>query len=351
MKTVAEMIGMVCEKTHVPMVNSVFGSAGVDATFQIMEMVKRLYTHVEPERITGRVVIYKVIHTEGQAPATPPTGPVADLPGLANMPIADLVLEIGWNGEPYVRVQGEDPIEDLAEFAVVYQYSSGREEFMAGTKRMDVLRLDSSAHSQFCVPTLSSIREALQQYARDNVRESSCVVFRGVWFDDNRLFFNTKPEKTMRRSMTQFLQNRLGADHDVWPEQNVDESHPVDIRIQPRFSNNRLILIEIKWLGDSAKTDGQITVQYREARAQVGADQLAQYLEAQRQSASSRVIQGCYVIIDGRRKGLRRGVASISKTDGHYYEDAELILNPAHQEIRNDFDPPYRMFARPVCAT
>ena len=66
-------------------------------------------------------------------------------------------------------------------------------------------------------------------------------------------------------------------------------------------------------------------------------------------SRQARVIQGYYVIIDGRRKGLNTGVASISKTDGHYYEDVELILDPAYQESRDDFDPPYRMFARPVC--
>ena len=76
--------------------------------------------------------------------------------------------------------------------------------------------------------------ERLQRYARENVRESTCYVFRKVWQDDNRLFFKAGPESLMRDSLLQFLSNRLGGNHDVWPEQKVNEKHPVDIRVQTR---------------------------------------------------------------------------------------------------------------------
>jgi hypothetical protein len=153
----------------------------------------------------------------------------------------------------------------------------------------------------------------------------------------------------MRNSLTQFLRNRSGGEHDVWPEQVVDESHPVDIRVQPKFGNNRLMLIEIKWLGYSVADDGHITARHKEPRAQEGADQLAQYLDDQRRSAPSHVVQGYYVIIDGRRENLQQGAATVARTDGMHYETRELTFQPAQHVQRRDFDPPYRMFAAPVC--
>ena len=231
----------------------------------------------------------------------------------------------------------------------MYRYSAGHEEFLAGSQRKPVLRLDPSARSQFSVPTFSNLREALQHYARENVRESTCYVFHHVWRDHNRLFLTAKPEAIMRNSLTQFLRNRLDAEHDVWPEQNVDESHPVDVQVKPRFSNNRLMLIEIKWLGWSVAADGHVTARHGNPRAQEGADQLAQYLDDQLRFAPSNVIQGYFVIIDGRRHDLREGATGISRANGLYFEDKELTFNPAHHETRRDFDAPYRMFARPIC--
>lgn len=349
MSSLIEIITQVCKDTHVPMVQAVFGEAGVDAVFQIMETAKTLYKHVELERVSGSVVIYQIVSSPGAPPTPLSAGPAADFPGLSNLPLGDLVLEITADGRAYTRTLSGRTVEDLAQSAVVYRYSAGHEEFLAGPQRKAVLRLDSSARSQFSVPTFSNLREALQHYARENVRESTCYIFKYVWHDSNRLFFKAKPEATIRNSLTQFLRNRLGADHDVWPEQNVDESHPVDIRVKPQFSNNRLMLVEIKWLGWSAAGDGHITARHGTLRAQEGADQLAQYLDDQLHFAPSHVVQGYFVIIDGRRHDLHEGDTTISTANGMYFEGEDLTFDPARHEIRNDFDPPYRMFARPIC--
>ncbi len=349
MPSLPENIEQVCNEIHVPMVQAVFGNAGVDAVFQIMETAKTLYKHVEPERIGGRVVIYQVVQLQTSSAAPLPAGPAADFAGLANRSLADLAFEIAADGCAYARTLRQQTLEDLAQSAVVYHYSAGREEFIAGSQRKPVLRLDPSARSQFSVPTFSNLREALQHYARENVRESTCYVFQKVWHDQKRLFLKAKPEETIRNSLTQFLRNRLGAEHDVWPEQNVDESHPVDVRVKPRFTNNRLMLIEIKWLGSSLAEDGHITARHGNPRAQEGADQLAQYLDDQLRFAPSNVIQGYYVIIDGRRKDLQEGATSITQRDGMFFENQELAFDPAYHEIRQDFDHPYRMFAKPIC--
>jgi hypothetical protein len=347
--TMPEIIARFCREMHVPMVDAVFGNAGVEAVFQIMTTVRSLYTHVELERVDGRVIIYRTIQPQGAAPAPPPAGPAADFAALANLPISDLILEVASDGRPYPRTITNLNLEGLAQNAVVYHWRADQEEFLAGAERKAVPRLDSAARSQFAIPTFSNLREALQHYATENVRESTCYIFCQVWSGQKRLFLKAKPEAMMRNSLVQFLRGRMGAEHDVWPEQVVDESHPVDIRVQPRLSNNRLMLIEIKWLGCSVADDGHITARHKTPRAQEGADQLAQYLDDQRRFAPTRVIQGYYVIIDGRRENLNEGMTEICRLDGMHYEDKELEFDPAHHDTRRDFDPPYRMFARPVC--
>lgn len=343
---VQEVIELVCKETHLPMAEAVFGQAGVDATFRIMEATKSLYKHVELERVSGRVIIFQTVQPQCAPPS--PLAPPADFASLANSSITDLVFEIASDGRPYFRMSLSGSLQELAKNSVVYHWQADEEEFLAGNERKVVPRLDQAARSQFAVPTFSNLRQALQHYARENVRESTCYIFRNVWHGENRLFLRAKPEATMRDSLTQFLRNRMCSDHDVWPEQNVDESHPVDIRIQPRFNNNRLMLIEIKWLGCSVAGDGHITACHNNARAQEGANQLAKYLEGQRQSAPSHVIQGYYVIIDCRRENLEEGATKINKFDGMFYEHRDLTFDPAPHQTRNDFDPPYRMFARPM---
>ena len=91
------------------------------------------------------------------------------------------------------------------------------------------------------------------------------------------------------------------------------------------------------------------TADHKNPRAQEGADQLADYLESQRQTTPSRVAQGYYVIVDGRRLGLHQGDTTISVANGMHFENKELTFNPDHHSTRDDFDPPYRMFARPIC--
>ena len=349
MKDIPELIAVVCEQSHVPMVQSVFGDPGVEAIFQVMATAKDLYRHVEPSRISGQVVIYHAVLSD-EDDLDPPVGTTVDMSSFANQNIVDLVFEVYSDGLVCQRSLERRTLEELAENAVVYHYQNRQEKFMAKDQNKAVICLDPSSHSQFSVPTFSNLQEALKLYALENISESTCYTFRNVWYDANRLFLKAGPEEVMRDSLVQYLRNRLAGDHNVWPEQVVDESHPVDIRVAPKFINNRLMLIEIKWLGDSVAADGHITAQHRNARAQSGADQLMQYIRDQLQSAPSNVIQGYYVIIDARRRSLREGATTTSRANGLYYETEELSFDPAPHESRLDFDPPYRMFARPICS-
>lgn len=352
MKNIADIIADICRESHVPMANEVFGPSGVDAVFQVMETVQTLFRLVDPERISGEVLVYKVVQPEVNPKTTTAASAPVDFASLANQNIQNLCFEIESDGLPHDRIHGVWTPVELAEKAVVYRYQSWSEEFLVGTYRKKVLQFDKSARSQFSVPTFSNLRVALQHFARESVRESTCYIFRKIWHDSNRLFLNAGPESTMRDSLTQYLRNRLGGEHDIFPEQNVNEKNPVDIRVQPRLQNNRLMIIEIKWLGNSVASDGHVTAAHRDSRAQEGAEQLADYLDQQRQSAPSRVIQGYYVIIDARRRNLPQNAysdASIARVDGFHFESQAISFNPAPHTTRPDFDEPFRMFATPIC--
>lgn len=342
-------IDRVLRDSHYPMAKEAFGQAGVDAVFLIMDAAKSLYRHLELERVSGRLVIFKRMESHPQGTSRLP-GTATDFASLASQTVGDVVIEIDSNGAPYLQIGMDTPLDQLAMGAVVYHWNAGREEFMAGTERKEVMRFDSASRSQFAVPTLGTLREALRRYAVENVRESSCYIFDEVWNNNgNRIFLKSGPEHKMRDSLTLFLKNRIGADHDVWREQNTDDEKPIDIQVTPRFSNNRVMLIEIKWLGWSVAEDGHVTARYSNARAQAGADQLAGYIDKKKQSAPTSVVHGYLVVIDCRRRNLREGTTTITKDDALYYEGVELRFDPAHHTQRVDFDPPYRMFARPVC--
>jgi hypothetical protein len=234
----------------------------------------------------------------------------------------------------------------LAKAAVVYEYRNREEYFLAGNERKEMIRFDPTAESQFAVPTFFTLREALNAYAEEHVRLSGCPVLSKTWADSSRLFFKPGPEREMRRSLTHFLKSRLGASYEVRPEQPMGESNPVDIKVTYSPAK-RLMIIEIKWLGDSRNEAGGIGVSYRDARAKQGAKQLADYLDRNAAQAPLHVTQGYYVIIDARRRGLRQDSTTISKEDGLFYADKEVVFDPEYHLLRPDFDVPRRMFAEP----
>ncbi len=211
-----------------------------------------------------------------------------------------------------------------------------------------MIQIDMSADSQFAVPTFFTLREALNAYATEQIRHSSCPLFSEAWQDKNRLFFKPGPEAIMRNSLTHFLKARLGASYEVRPEQVMDESHPVDIKVT-YTPGKRLMIIEIKWIGDSRKSDPARILSHRDARAIDGAQQICGYLDQNQSQAPTHITQGYYVIVDARRKGLRADSAEINRVDGLHYANVEINFDREYHRSRVDLDPPYRMFAEPLC--
>jgi hypothetical protein len=233
----------------------------------------------------------------------------------------------------------------ISKTAVVYCFDRGAERFVVAGAEHCVPVVDTGQASMFARPTFGSLREALKRF-RMRVRTSSCALFTAAWEDEKRLFFRSHAEQEMRRSLHQYLSAVL-RDAEVRPEQNVDESHPVDIKVTWMFTT-RLALIEIKWLGKSRK-DGRITADYSDARANSGAKQLAEYLDENRTFAPEHTTRGYLVVIDGRRWGLSPGSSSVTHEDGMYYETVDVTYSPEYHKAREDFEEPIRLFCEPIC--
>ena len=201
--------------------------------------------------------------------------------------------------------------------------------------------------SIFAIPTFDDLKLALFGYRDKHVRRTSCRILEQVWRGQKRIIFRAGPEPTMRNSLTQFLKACLRGNVEVRPEQNVDESHPVDIKVT-WFMSNRLALIEIKWLGASTKT-ARTLVRYSDSRARSGAKQLADYLDENAIQAPRQQTRGYLVIFDGRRAKIKPSTRRVNHADGFKYEHSEIVFSPKHHEKRSDFEPPIRMFMEPVC--
>ena len=163
--------------------------------------------------------------------------------------------------------------------------------------------------------------------------------------------FLPKPEKGMRRSLESYLEAtlRLTKGVELRPEQNVDETKPVDIKVTFTHANRRA-LIEIKWMGDSAPRPGETGAhhKFRTKAATDGAKQLANYLDLDKPRSTEQIVTGYLVVFDARRGGVKPDTTEIDSKRGMQYEQQEITFDPKIL-ARPDFAPPRRMFMEPVC--
>jgi hypothetical protein len=236
----------------------------------------------------------------------------------------------------------------LAHESVVYTYENRVERFYAKNEVSKVMNPAQGYASIFAVPTFDKLQTALGEYRLNQARKSSCKILSTSWKSPSRrIFFRNSPESIMRDSLTQFLKICLRGDAEVRPEQNVDETHPADIKVT-WFMSNRLAFIEIKWLGAS-KTSATKLTRYTASRAREGAKQLADYLDANATQAPTHQTRGYLIVLDGRRAKLKPSTTKINHQNGFRFENQEIPYSPKYHQTRTDFEMPIRMFMEPVC--
>jgi hypothetical protein len=263
--------------------------------------------------------------------------------------IHDLVVEIRNDGSPFVWQRIPSEINNVVETGIVYRLLQSVETFSVNGAAMPVPKVIEDAISQFCLNYFTDLRQALLAYRDSMARTSKCHLLRQAWAEQNRLWFVNEPEYRLRRALHNYLYSYLRHDDiDLREEQNVDDSHPVDIKIVWRMEN-RSAIIEVKWIGKSINlATGKITATYTDARARSGAKQLAEYLESHRQEAAKEDTRGYLVVFDCRRKGLKPSTAVVARADGLHYRTKEITYNPQYHKTRQDFEEPIRMFLEPV---
>jgi len=327
----------------VPIVHRELGDAGAAALRDVLSFLPRLYSVLSPEQITGTLYVLRFLTPQQASPVlsgcSPVEVPLDRLPrGVAQTTVIEVL-------DKEVARVWENAAIDVAlasTIAVVYRYR-GDEGFVVRDRYCAIPNPAVEHLSVFARPTFSSLLEALQDYRARLVRTSTCHLFRMAWETEQRVFFASGPEHHMRRSLCQFLYSRL-RDVNVLPEQRVDETHPVDLKVTWSFTLSEA-LIEIKWLGKSR--NGTSIVEYWDARAREGAKQLVDYLDWYRTTNPNADTKGYLVVVDGRRRSLSATTTSVSQADGMYYEHREIEYNPRYEELRSDFAPPLRLFAEP----
>lgn len=331
-------------KLYTSAAQNVFGNQGSAALKQLLSGIVQIYARLDPSLRKHPLAIF----TDATLAPSVVASAVIHITSIDN-----LTHEI--DGPSLVRVTGNGGLEimrldvatltALSATAVVYLFNLTGEKFLIGGDVFDVENVVIGYPSGFCKPTFGTLKAALEDYRVRSAAHSTCYELQTVWHDNKRWWFKNKPEATMRRSLTQFLRNVL-RNANVQPEQNVDETHPVDIHVSFLMTAQHAI-IEIKWLGKSIKTDGTEGTQYSKGRALEGAQQLAEYLDSTHQSSPHHGARGYLVVFDGRRSGLGHGVTALDPVQALHYEKADIVFAPDHSAIRKDFEPPVRMFLYP----
>jgi len=240
-------------------------------------------------------------------------------------------------------------IDTIIKSNFIYQFTNKEEKFITKSREYPLPNIPD-AESCFSIPTFKTLDEALLHYKTFIARPALCGHIQNA-LHPNKIFFAPKPEQHLRKSLEYFLKIRIRAYTEIRPEQVVDESHPVDLKITWQGINH-IALIEIKWLGKSLNTEGvrRFTSDHSDPRALSGAKQLVDYIDSNILRAPTHNTMGYLVIYDLRREGTVVTTDTINRVNGFHYENKEIDFNPKYHVLRNDFAEPIRMFIEPICS-
>ena len=335
-------------EAFVPFVIQHHGNQAGPAVRSLLAFIQGLFEHIAPEGQNDTIIIFQALD-DTKRPISNPGVECTSLNELVNKVLGPCTIQVIPSGVFIIWSQFTADPEHLSETAVVYSFQQGIERFYAKKETKLIPKVIPGRSSNFAVPTFNSLKDALAAYRDTMVRTSSCEILNTAWYEQNRLYFKAAPESTIRRSLTRFLKITFTGGAEVRPEQIVDESHPVDIKVT-WFMTNRLALIEIKWLGKS-RNEVKVSATYTESRARKGAKQLADYMDANKIQAPVHETRGYLVVVDARRARLKLKGTDISPKDGMKYSNAEITYKPKYHEIRKDFEQPIRMFVDPIFPT
>lgn len=344
-----------------------FGEAGTTALTRLLDGLRLIYAVCPPDQLRQGLTVFCSVEGDNQPQVLPShleATNFTDIRDLArfildNTTISECMIEL-LNDQTYSAVllnSSDCNFDNITNTSVVYRYevnqkAVNQERILASDYDGIILRASPALASNFAEPTHSSLEDALNQY-RETASKCKCKILQPAWeggVSGPRLVLVNRPESIMRDSLDQFLQTLLGTKASVRPEQNTDETKPVDIRIE-WFGSDASALIEIKWLGRSTSVSRDGTkntyTDYKPARAKSGAKQLCGYLD--RDGLHTRSIKplGYLVVFDARRKNVQGASDALCREDAFWFENEEIDYSPKFEDERDDFVAPIRFFMRP----
>jgi len=314
-------------------------------TLGLIKTIIEIYQCFEPNHFKGKLAICSTLDSS----VIPLTNPekILDKSVLMMLQSKTLLIQKTNNELNLWKNKNIKPLLNNKNI-LFYFYQNEEEYFYINNKKINLI----SNAGKFSI--FSSyyylLNDILNNYSLTHIYNSSCEHFKNVWADEKRIYFINKPEKTMHKSLREYLKSNLrGINVEVISEYNLNARKPVDIRVHWKTAN-RCALIEIKWLGVSMdKEKKRISTPYTKSRAIDGAKQLKEYLDLAESDSPGIITKGYLVVIDGRRKIDRKKILKIiSEKDGLYYQSIEINYPDEYKSITN-FEPPLRMFTRPIC--
>jgi len=319
-----------------------------DITIKLIETVTEIYQYFEPDHFNGELVVFLSLDSSIISTSIPERIFLNN--NLLTILQAKTVLIQNVNNE--LLLWKNENIESILKNKNIlfYHYKNKNEYFCINNKKIVINSLIGK-HSIFSI-YYSLLEEALKNYSQENILNTSCEHFKLAWYDEKHIYFKNKPEKIMHKSLKEYLKSTLRG-VEVIHEFNLNSKEPVDIRVQWGIAN-RSAHIEIKWLGVSiANKKAKTLTIYSKARAITGVKQIKRYLDLASKDSPSIITKGYLVIIDGRRKGTNKKklIKIISEKDGLFYQHDEIIYPEKYNYSKTiaNFEPPLRMFARPIC--
>lgn len=336
------------ETLYTTAARAAFGDNGLQVLARLVSSIVQIYRRLDPGSRAAPLVLFADVGASPTSLSGTPR-PVHRISNLGNE--IDGACMVRVNGDTSLQVYPFDAsaLMAMSQTAVVYRHHQGVESFVINGNEYQLINPITGYGSVFCRPTFGNLVDALDTYRTKAAEHSGCEVLKGAWHESSRWFLKAKPEQIMRKSLVQYLSNVLD-DAEVRPEQNVDESHPVDIKVSFALTDLRAI-IEIKWLGNSVDETGKMTTHYAQARALSGAQQLAEYMDSSHEWGAGVKTRGYLVVFDARRRGLSQGITTLSHSDALHYKDQHITYSPDHSTLRTDFAPPIRMYMYPKQAT
>ena len=316
---------------------------------ELVKFITSIYRIIEPSHIDGKVVVFYKLSDE---PYFNDNGNDFYDESILNHGFNTIVFQL-FKKEKLPLVyhnlsEGQIIALTAENECIAYTYQNGIEVLYVNGQEIKII-------NKYSCPSIFALQyhflnTALLRYKNERVRKVSCEHFKKCWSDGKFIYWINKPEDSIQLSVSEYLKSALDG-VDVVREYNMNASKPVDVRVYWRKAN-RAALIEVKLMGRSLKSNGDInSYEYDNQRANDGMVQIKEYMDLVESDSPGVINKGYLVVLDGRRNGINPKVASVTIVNGMFYsaQDLDIAIDKQYFNTHKNIEKPIRMFVEPIC--